>query len=70
MTCMISPPSKLSVPTLPVTCTGTFSPTDSSLQHVIVRGNEKGDIFYDDKDRRAFLDRLSSMLLKTIRAKS
>jgi len=35
------------------------------LQHVIVRGIEKRDIFYDDKDRRAFLDRFSSMLLKT-----
>ncbi|MBJ6751479.1 transposase [Geomonas anaerohicana] len=35
------------------------------LQHVIVRGIEKRDIFYDDKDRRAFLDRLSPMLLKT-----
>uniref|UniRef100_UPI000479D4A4 transposase n=1 Tax=Citrifermentans bremense TaxID=60035 RepID=UPI000479D4A4 len=35
------------------------------LQHVIARGIEKRDIFYDDKDRRAFLDRLSPMLLKT-----
>ena len=35
------------------------------LQHVIARGIEKRDIFCDDKDRRAFVERLSPMLLKT-----
>jgi putative transposase len=35
------------------------------LQHVIVRGNEKKDIFLDDKDRRRFIDRLSPLLDET-----
>jgi putative transposase len=32
------------------------------LQHVIVRGVERKDIFLDDRDRRKFLDRLSDIL--------
>lgn len=35
------------------------------LQHVMVRGIEKKDIFNDDRDRSMFLDRLSQLLLKT-----
>lgn len=35
------------------------------LQHVMVRGIEKRDIFIDDKDRHSFLDRLSTLLIKT-----
>ena len=32
------------------------------LQHVIVRGIEKRDIFLDDRDRNLFLERLSKLL--------
>ena len=35
------------------------------LQHVIVRGIEKRDIFNDDHDRQLFVDRLSSLLPET-----
>jgi hypothetical protein len=35
------------------------------LQHVMVRGIEKRDIFIDDRDRTAFVDRFSRLLLKT-----
>jgi putative transposase len=35
------------------------------LQHVMVRGIEKRDIFLDDHDRSRFLDRLSNLLTKT-----
>lgn len=35
------------------------------LQHVIVRGIEKRDIFVDDIDRYAFVDRLGNLLQKT-----
>ena len=35
------------------------------LQHVIVRGIERRDIFVDDRDRRLFLERLSRLLSKT-----
>ncbi|WP_236021913.1 transposase [Geomesophilobacter sediminis] len=35
------------------------------LQHVMVRGIEKREIFIDDRDRTAFVDRLSRLLLKT-----
>jgi REP element-mobilizing transposase RayT len=35
------------------------------LQHVMVRGIEKRNIFNDDRDRFLFLDRLSQLLLKT-----
>lgn len=35
------------------------------LQHVMVRGIEKTDIFVDDRDRSAFLDRLSKLLITT-----
>ncbi|HBA89761.1 MAG TPA: transposase [Geobacter sp.] len=35
------------------------------LQHVMVRGIEKRDIFLDDVDRRSFVERLSRLLLKT-----
>ena len=35
------------------------------LQHVIVRGIERCDIFLDDGDRRLFLDRLSKLLAET-----
>lgn len=35
------------------------------LQHVIVRGIEKSDIFLDDKDRQSFCDRFSSLLRET-----
>ncbi|MDI7260400.1 MAG: transposase [Thermodesulfobacteriota bacterium] len=35
------------------------------LQHVIVRGVERKDIFLDDRDRRQFLNRLSDILGET-----
>ncbi|SRR6266568_555481 len=35
------------------------------LQHVIVRGIERRDIFFDDNDRRLFLERLSKLLADT-----
>jgi REP element-mobilizing transposase RayT len=35
------------------------------LQHVIVRGVERRDIFLDDDDRQSFLDRFSSLLMIT-----
>ena len=35
------------------------------LQHVIVRGIERRDIFNDDHDRQLFVDRLFSLLLET-----
>jgi REP element-mobilizing transposase RayT len=35
------------------------------LQHVIVRGIEKRDIFLDDRDREFFANRLSSLLKET-----
>ena len=35
------------------------------LQHVMVRGIEKRDIFLDDVDKAAFLERLSLLLVKT-----
>lgn len=35
------------------------------LQHIIVRGVERKDIFLDDKDRRRFLDRFSDILGET-----
>jgi len=35
------------------------------LQHVIVRGIERRDIFIDDNDRRSFLDRLSKLIAET-----
>jgi len=35
------------------------------LQHVIVRGIERRDIFLDDSDRRLFLERLSKLLADT-----
>lgn len=35
------------------------------LQHVIVRGIERRDIFLDDDDRHLFLDRLAKLLLET-----
>jgi putative transposase len=35
------------------------------LQHVIVRGVERRDIFLDDDDRQSFLDRLSNLLVQT-----
>ena len=31
----------------------------------MVRGIERRDIFFDDRDRAAFVDRLSNLLLKT-----
>jgi len=35
------------------------------LQHVIVRGIERSDIFLDDDDRSSFVERLSGLLVKT-----
>ena len=35
------------------------------LQHVIVRGIERRDIFIDNNDRRLFLEHLSTLLVKT-----
>jgi putative transposase len=35
------------------------------LQHVIVRGVERRDIFLDDIDRQLFLDRFSNLLVQT-----
>jgi putative transposase len=34
-----------------------------ALYHVIVRGNQKQDIFLDDEDRRAFLERDLPLLM-------
>jgi putative transposase len=34
---------------------------DGAYYHVLSRGNEGRDIFYDDKDRRYFLDALGEM---------
>ncbi len=34
---------------------------DGAYYHVLSRGNEGRDIFYDDKDRRVFLDALGEM---------
>ena len=39
--------------------------TPGLLHHVIVRGIERRDIFIDDDDRHAFVQRLSSLLEKT-----
>ena len=36
-----------------------------ALHHIMARGIEKRDIFYDDFDRDAFVDRLGSILLDT-----
>ena len=35
------------------------------LQHVIVRGIEKRDIFFEDREREFFVERLSSLLKET-----
>ena len=35
------------------------------LQHVIVRGIERRDIFLDDNDRHLFLERLAKLLRET-----
>ena len=35
------------------------------LQHVIVRGIERSDIFLDDDDRERFVGRFGSLLVKT-----
>ncbi|MEA3363679.1 MAG: transposase [Thermodesulfobacteriota bacterium] len=35
------------------------------LHHVIVRGIERGEIFYDDEDRSSFVERLRMLLLET-----
>ena len=35
------------------------------LQHVIVRGIERRDIFNDDRDRQLFIDRLFALLSET-----
>lgn len=35
------------------------------LQHVIVRGVERRDIFLDDADRQSFMDRFSNLLIQT-----
>jgi len=35
------------------------------LQHVIVRGIERRDIFTDDQDRQRFVDRFNSLLSET-----
>lgn len=35
------------------------------LQHVMVRGIEKRDCFFDDRDRTAFLERFGKLLVKT-----
>ena len=34
---------------------------DGAYYHVLSRGNEGRDIFYDDKDRRVFLDTLGEV---------
>jgi len=36
-----------------------------ALHHIIMRGNERRDIFQDDHDRDSFLERLSSLLIET-----
>ncbi|RJX19977.1 MAG: transposase, partial [Desulfobulbus sp.] len=35
------------------------------LQHVIVRGIERRDIFLEDSDRSLFVERFSSLLVET-----
>jgi putative transposase len=35
------------------------------LQHVIVRGTDRSDIFLDDEDRQQFMDRFGSLLVET-----
>jgi len=35
------------------------------LHHVIVRGIERGNIFYDDDDRNNFVERLHKLLAET-----
>ena len=35
---------------------------DGAYYHVLSRGNEGRDIFYDDKDRRVFLEQASRLL--------
>jgi len=39
--------------------------TPGILQHVMARGIERRDIFKDDKDRKAFLERLAIILKET-----
>ena len=39
--------------------------TPSALQHIIIRGIERGAIFRDDKDRDDFLGRLYNLLPET-----
>ena len=34
---------------------------EGALYHILSRGNEQGDIFYDDDDRRQFLDTVGEM---------
>ena len=34
-------------------------PGESGVYHVMLRGNDQNQLFYDDADRRAFLDRLA-----------
>ena len=36
-----------------------------ALHHIIVRGIERGKIFYDDSDRNNFLNRLGVVLIET-----
>ena len=38
---------------------------EGGLQHVMIRGIEKREIFLDDRDRSAFICRLSQLLVKT-----
>ena len=35
------------------------TPGESGVYHVMLRGNDQNQLFYDDADRRAFLDRLA-----------
>ena len=39
--------------------------TPGLLQHVIVRGVERREIFLDNSDRERFVDRLSDLLIET-----
>jgi REP element-mobilizing transposase RayT len=36
-----------------------------AVHHIIARGIARKRVFYDDKDRNAFLDRLGAILLET-----
>ena len=38
---------------------------EGALYHILSRGNEQGDIFYDNTDRRRFLDTIGYLIWQT-----